>query len=133
MATKRVSMLLFSAFAGVALLLSAIGLYGVISYSVTQRTHEIGVRMALGAEAGRVLSMVLRQGAILLTTGLILGFASALALGRFLQKMLYSVSPTDLETFLIVGTVLSAVTLLATYIPAQRASRVDPMIALRYE
>jgi len=133
MGTKRVAMLLFSAFAGVALLLSAIGLYGVISYSVTQRTHEIGVRMALGAEASRVLAMVLGHGAILLAAGLAIGFASALALGRFLQQMLFGVSATDLETFLVVGTVLTIVTLLATYIPAQRASRVDPVIALRYE
>jgi putative ABC transport system permease protein len=133
MGTKRVAMLLFSAFAGVALLLSAIGLYGVISYSVTQRTHEIGVRMALGAEAGRVLAMVLGHGAILLAAGLAIGFASALALGRFLQQMLFGVSATDMETFLVVGTVLAIVTLLATYIPAQRASRVDPVIALRYE
>jgi putative ABC transport system permease protein len=133
MATKRVSMLLFSVFAGVALLLSAIGLYGVISYSVTQRTHEIGVRMALGAEAGRVLTMVLRHGVVLLVSGLAIGFAAALGLGRFLEQMLFGVSPTDLETFLVVGTLLTIVTLLATYIPSRRASRVDPMIALRYE
>jgi putative ABC transport system permease protein len=133
MATKRVSMLLFAAFAGVALLLSAIGLYGVISYSVTQRTHEIGIRMALGAEAGRVRIMVLRHGAILLSAGLVIGFAASLALGRFLQQMLFGTSPSDPETFLVVGTLLTIVTLLATYIPAQRASRVDPVIALRYE
>jgi putative ABC transport system permease protein len=133
MATKRVSMLLFSVFAGAALLLSAIGLYGVISYSVTQRTHEIGVRMALGAEAGRVLGMVLRQGALLVGIGLAIGFAAAFALGRFLEQLLFGVSPSDLETFVVVGTLLTVVALLATFIPARRAARVDPMIALRYE
>ena len=87
--------------------------------------------MALGAEAARVLAMVLRHGAILLAAGLAIGFASALALGRFLQQMLFGVSATDLETFLVVGTVLTIVTLLATYIPARRAASVDPTIALR--
>jgi putative ABC transport system permease protein len=133
MATKRVSMLLFSAFAGVALLLSAIGLYGVISYSVTQRTHEIGVRMALGAEAARVVGMVVGQGALLVALGLTIGFAAALALGRFLEQMMFGVSPSDPETFVVVGMVLAVVALMATGLPARRAARVDPMTALRYE
>jgi putative ABC transport system permease protein len=133
MATKRVSMLLFSAFAGAALLLSAIGLYGVISYSVTQRTHEIGVRMALGAKAGRVLGMIFSHAAMLIGVGLTVGFVAALALGRFLEQMLYGVRPSDLQTFIVVGLLLTTVALLATFVPARRAARVDPMIALRYE
>lgn len=132
-ATKRASMLLLAAFAATALLLSAIGLYGVVSYSVTQRTREIGIRMALGAEKGDVLSMVVRQGGLLVVMGLATGLAASLALAQFLRGLLYGVSATDPTTFVLVSLILAAVAFFATLIPARRAARVDPMVALRYE
>ena len=132
-ATKRAAMLLLAAFAATALLLAAIGLYGVISYAVTQRTREIGIRIALGAEKGSVLSLLFRQGARILAAGLAVGLAASLLLAQFLRSLLFGISATDPFTFGAVIVILSAVALLATWIPARRATRVDPIVALRYE
>ena len=126
-------MTLLTIFAGVALLLAAIGVYGLMAYSVQQRTQEIGVRMALGANPRQVRRMVVFQGMKLALVGVILGVGSALALARLLSSLLFGVKPWDPATIILVAVLLSAVTLLATYLPARRASRVDPMVALRYE
>jgi putative ABC transport system permease protein len=126
-------MTLLTIFAGVALVLAAIGVYGLMAYSVQQRTQEIGVRMALGASPQQVRRMVVRQGMLLALVGVILGVASALALTRLMSSLLYGVKPWDPAMIGLVAVLLSAVTLLATYLPARRASRVDPMVALRYE
>ncbi|MGH9522856.1 MAG: ABC transporter permease [Terriglobales bacterium] len=129
----RFQAILLAIFAVVALLLTAIGLYGVIAYSVTQRTHEIGVRMALGASRTRVLAMVLSRGVQLTILGIALGVAGALALARVIATLLYEIPPRDPATYIMVCVVLGAVALLASYIPALRAARTDPMEALRYE
>ncbi|UCD74300.1 MAG: ABC transporter permease [Phycisphaerales bacterium] len=129
----RLSAALCSLFGGLALLLAVIGLYGVMSYMVSQRTHEIGVRMAIGAGRGEVIRLVLRQGLTLTLIGIVLGLAVALGCTRVLSTLLYGVSPYDPLTFAAIAFLLLAVALLACYIPARRAARVDPMIALRYE
>jgi putative ABC transport system permease protein len=125
--------LLLSTFATVALVLSAIGIYGVMAYSVTQRTQEIGIRMALGAQPGRIMRMVVRHSIILTVVGVLIGLGSALALTRVMSSLLYGVSATDVLTFSIPPVVLGLVALLASYFPARRAARVDPTIALRSE
>jgi len=129
----RFSSQLIGGFAGLALLLAAIGLYGVVAYSVSQRTNEIGIRIALGATREDVLRLVLRHGAGLALIGTALGFVASLATTRVLSSMLFEVSPDDPQTFLAVAVLLMAVVLIASYIPARRASKVDPMVALRYE
>lgn len=124
---------LLGVFAALAILLASVGLYGLVSYSVTQRTNEFGIRMALGAERSDVLSLVLRQGARLALAGIVAGIAAGLLLMRALQSVLYGVSATDPASFLGATALLAIVTLVACYIPARRAMRIDPMAALRYE
>jgi putative ABC transport system permease protein len=129
----RFSAILLGIFAAIALVLSAIGVYGVLSYAVTQRTHEIGIRIALGAEPRDVLALVVGRGLALTAAGLVLGVAAALASTRVMATLLFEVKPSDPPTYIIIATVLALAALVASYIPARRASRVDPLIALRSE
>ncbi|MEN3334847.1 MAG: putative transport system permease protein [Blastocatellia bacterium] len=130
---SRFRAVLIGIFAVVALILAGVGIYGVMAYLVTQQTHEIGIRMALGAQRKDVLKLILRQGIRLTVVGVIIGLASAFALTRFLSDLLFKVSATDPATFTAVALLLTLVALLACWIPARRATRVDPMVALRYE
>jgi putative ABC transport system permease protein len=132
-ALRRFVMLLLASFAAVALLLAAVGIYGVIAYSVSQRTHEIGVRMALGAQARDVLGLVMGQGLILVAVGLVLGAVAGMVMTRLLDSLLFGVGAGDAVTFASVALLLAIIAMLACYIPARRAMRVDPMVALRYE
>jgi putative ABC transport system permease protein len=132
-ARQRFSMLLLGVFAGLALALAAVGIYGVMSYSVAQRTREIGIRMALGAQRADVLKLTIGQGLRLVVTGVAIGLAAAFVLTRVMSSLLFGVSATDPVTFVTISFVLVSVAVLASYIPALRATRVDPMFALRYQ
>jgi len=133
LAQQRFNMVLLDLFAALALLLAAIGIYGLMSYTVSQRTHEIGIRVAVGAQRRDVLGLVVAEGGRLALVGILVGIAFALALTRLMSSLLFEVSPTDPATFATVALLLASVGLLACYLPARRATRVDPMIALRYE
>ncbi|HEX4632126.1 MAG TPA: ABC transporter permease [Chthoniobacterales bacterium] len=132
-ARQRFSMLLLAIFAGVALVLAAVGIYGVMSYSVAQQTREIGIRMALGAQRSDVLRMTIKQGLRLVGLGLVIGLVAAFVLTRVMASLLFGISATDPLTFVTISLVLLAVAMLASYIPSLRAMRVDPMVALRYQ
>jgi predicted permease len=132
-AQRRFTMLLISIFAGVALILGAVGIYGVISYTASMRTREIGLRMAIGAQEGDVLRLFLREGMLLTITGIVIGTVGSMALSRVLSSMLFEISPTDPITIGIVAFVLTMIALLACYFPAHRASKIDPVQALHYE
>jgi putative ABC transport system permease protein len=133
LARRRFSMLLLGVFAAFALTLAATGIYGVMTYWVNQRTHEIGIRMALGAGQRNVLQLVIRQALILVGLGIVMGLAGAYALTRVMSSLLFGVSATDRFTFILISLLLGGIALLASYIPARRAARVDPIVALRYE
>jgi putative ABC transport system permease protein len=133
MSPQKFSSVLLSVFAGLALVLAAIGIYGVIAYSVVQRTREIGIRMALGADRSDVVRLILRQGTRIGVLGLATGTAGAFLASNALSSMLFQVQPNDFGTFVIVAASLMMVVMLATYIPASKATRVDPLVALRHE
>jgi putative ABC transport system permease protein len=130
---RRFSTTLLSAFAALAALLSAVGIYGVMSYTVTQRTREIGVRMALGAQRRDILKLVVGHGLALILTGAAAGLVGAFALTHYIETLLFDVAPTDMFTYIVVSLSLAVVAVLACYLPARRATKVEPMIALRYE
>jgi putative ABC transport system permease protein len=132
-AEPKFDTMLLGLFAGLALLLTSVGLYGVIAYAVTQRTHELGIRMALGAQSRDVLRLVIKQGMGLALSGSAIGIAGAVALTRAMKSWLFGVGPTDPLTFAAVALLLVGVALLACYIPARRATKVDPLVALRHD
>jgi putative ABC transport system permease protein len=133
LARPRFIMMLLGVFAGIALVLGAIGVYGVMSHGVAQRTNEIGIRMAMGAKSAEVAGMVLRQGMGLALLGVLVGLVASLGAARSLAGFLFNVSTTDPSTYTTVAIVMMVVALLASYLPARRASKVDPIDALRYE
>jgi putative ABC transport system permease protein len=130
---QRFSMILMVIFAGLALVMASVGIFGVVSYVTSQQTHEIGIRTALGAQRGDVLKLVVGKGLKMAVIGIGIGIAGVLALTRFLLSLLYLVEPTDPLTFIVVPLALVIVAAAASYIPARRATKVDPMVALRYE
>jgi putative ABC transport system permease protein len=133
LARRRFAMLALGVFALVAMVLAAVGIYGVMSYSVTQRTREIGIRMALGAQTKGVLTLIVGQGMLMAGVGVAIGLAGALAATRVMASLLFGVTATDPVTFVGIGLLLAAVAFFACYFPARRATKVDPMVALRHE
>jgi putative ABC transport system permease protein len=133
MSVSRALMLLFASFAVLALVLASVGVYGVVSYSVNQRTHEIGIRIALGSRTTDLLKLTMKNGIALTLIGIAIGVGSAVMLTRFMEAMLFGVTPTDKLTFIGVSSILFLVALCASLIPARRATKVDPLVALRYE
>jgi putative ABC transport system permease protein len=133
LAPRRFVMILLGLFAAIALALATIGIYGLLQYSATRQTRDIGIRMALGARRADILRAVLGQGFRLILIGVVVGIAGAVALTRILASLLYDVTPTDPVTLALVSCILMSVALLASYLPARRAARIDPMAALRYE
>jgi putative ABC transport system permease protein len=132
-ARRRFTLLLLGLFACIALLLATTGIYGVTTYAVTQRTREIGIRIALGAQPRDVVRLIVGQGMVLILIGVTIGSAGAFALTRVMASLLFEVTSADPETFIVIGILLTLVALFASYIPAHRATRIDPLIALRYE
>jgi putative ABC transport system permease protein len=130
---RRFALELLGIFAGVALLLASIGIYGVMAYTFSQRTNEIGIRMAMGAQRGDILRIAVSEGAMIVVFGVTAGLIGSLILTRFLQTMLFDVKPNDPITFAAISGLLAAVTLAACFVPARRATRVDPLVALRHE
>ena len=133
MLQKKFTVLLLSIFAGAALVLAAIGLYGVISYSVAQRTRELGIRFALGAQRSDVLRLILHQGMVVVAAGVIVGITASFGLTRLIASLLYGISASDPLTFLLLSAILVMVALFACWLPARRASAVDPIVALHAE
>jgi putative ABC transport system permease protein len=132
-ARPRLYTILLVIFAGAAGILAAVGIYGIVAYAVTQRTREIGIRMALGARGGEVLTLVVKQGMAVVVIGIAVGLAGAMAVTRYLEAMLFGLSPLDATTFAAVSLAFLTTAVLACYLPARRAARVDPMVALRHE
>jgi ABC-type antimicrobial peptide transport system permease subunit len=132
-AQRRFGMLLLGIFAGVALVLAVVGIYGTISYMVGQHTREIGIRMAMGAQKRHILQMTVGHGLVLTAMGMLVGFGGAFALTRYLSSLLFGISGTDLSTFIAVSVLLLAVAMLASYIPARRAAKIEPIAALHHE
>ena len=130
---RRFNLILLGAFAVIALLLAGIGIYGLISFSISRRGHEFGVRMAMGAQTGDIMKMVLKEGLMLMLAGVGLGLAVSIALTRLLSSLLFGTSATDPLTFVMISVVLAVVALTACFVPARRATKVDPMVALRYD
>jgi len=133
LARRRLSMFLLGTFAALALILAAIGIYGVIAYWVDQRTHEIGIRMALGADRRNILELIIGREFLVVGIGLVVGFAGALLLTRVMSGLLFGISATDITTFGAIPLLLGLVAVLATYVPARRATKVEPIIAVRSE
>ncbi len=132
-APRRVMMWLLITMGGLGLLMSALGIYAVMAYAVTRRTREVGIRMAMGAQRAQVRGLFVRHGARLIVNGIVLGNAAAITVGIYMESVLYGVKPTDPWVFMAVGMLLAAVALFACWLPARRATKVDPMAALRYE
>jgi putative ABC transport system permease protein len=133
LARSRFNTILLTVFSVVALVIAAVGIYGVMSYSVQQRTHELGIRLALGAQHVDVLKLILKQGIVLGTIGVVAGLLGSWGLTRLMTSLLFEVTPTDVGTFAAVATGLFLIVLIACYIPARRATKVNPLVALRYE